>query len=365
MKILFAGGGSGGSVSPLIALAIEFRSQHPKSEFLLVGTYQGPEKLMAREASIKFTAIHAGKLRRFFSFKNLVSPFQTMLGFYQSLRIIQNFKPNCIVGAGSFVQVPVIFAGWILKIPIIIHQQDLKPSLANKICEIFATKITVTFEESLSSFASSFGFFYKKKDQDKVVLTGNPFRTDFEKITKENGIQSFNLKSNLPVLLVLGGGTGSEFINNLVVNSLPALTKSVQILHSTGRKKSLEVSFENYHQFEFIHNMGQAYASADIVVSRAGLSTITELSNLKKLSIIIPMPMSHQEFNGLLLIKNQAALVLRQKNITSESFVNLVRKLLFEYQASKFLTNNISKLMPHNSSSKIVEIITKLISKNK
>ncbi len=360
MKILLIGGGSGGSVAPLLAIASELKSLNPKTQFLLIGTKNGPEKNMASVSGIPFSYITAGKFRRYFSLKNFLAPFLVFVGIIQSFKIIREFKPSCAVGTGSYVQVPVILVCWFLKIPVLIHQQDIFPSLANKLCQFFSSKITVTFQESTKSFFSSFGIFYKKKNADKVTLTGNPFRKELLTGSKSMAVQKIGLRPDLPTLLVLGGGTGSEFINQLILNSLETLTKSIQIIHSTGKNKMVFVKHENYFPFEFITEMADVYEVADIVVARAGLSTLTELSFLKKLSIIIPMPSSHQEYNALLLARENAAIILQQKKITSEIFVNIIRKLLFEHEASEALKYNINRIMTHSGSEKISEIILKL-----
>ncbi len=358
MRILLVGGGSGGSVAPLLAVAEEIKKTHPKARFLLVGSKSGPEKNMAAKAGMPFVAIAAGKLRRYFSLKNLVSPLLTLAGFYQAFKILKSFKPDCVFGAGSFVQVPVVWAAWFLSIPVVLHQQDIVPSLANKLCQLAAVKMTVSFRDSLKSFSSNTGLFYTK-DHHKVVFTGNPFRQELKAGTKEKAAKFFNLRSDLPTLLVLGGGTGAEFINKLIQKSLPQLTKTVQVIHSTGRGKSISDKTESYHPYEFIDHMAEAYAVADIVVARAGLSTITELSNLKKVSIIIPMPETHQQDNSWHLLQNQAAIILTQNKVTSAGFVGLIRKLLFAGDVQAMLKENIGKIMPHNSAEKISEIILK------
>ncbi len=363
MKILLTGGGTGGTVSPLLAIAQHILKTHPKAEFLLVGTKNGPEKMMAKNAGINFIAITSGKWRRYFSWKNFAAPFQTLAGFSQSFKVLRSFRPDCVFGTGSFIQVPVVWAAWFLKIPAVLHQQDLAPSLANKLCELCASKITVTFPESAKNFSTGLGIFYKRRSGDKITVTGNPFREELRAYDKAAAQKFFHLKADLPTLLVLGGGTGAEFLNNLILDSLPNLSKVVQIIHSTGKEKFKAKTAENYCPYGFIQNMALAYAAADIVLARAGLSTLTELSNLKKLSIIVPMPQSHQELNGLLLMRLEAAIVVSQKRMTPEGLVGLIRKLLFAQEAQDILKHNIGKIMPHEANEKISEIILKLTEK--
>ncbi|MCL5667237.1 MAG: UDP-N-acetylglucosamine--N-acetylmuramyl-(pentapeptide) pyrophosphoryl-undecaprenol N-acetylglucosamine transferase [Patescibacteria group bacterium] len=359
MKILLTGGGSGGPVAPLLAIAEEIKKIHPQAGFLFVGTKQGPEKEMAKQAKLPFVHIAAGKLRRYFSLKNLFAPFFVIAGFFQAWIILRKFKPDCVVGAGSFVQVPVIWAAWLQKIPVVIHQQDLLPSLANTLCQFPAKKITVTFESSLTDFSASLGFFYRKKP-DKIVLTGNPFRANLKDADKPAAQKFFKLEPDFPTLLVLGGGTGALYLNKLMQESLPVLAKSVQIIHATGSNKNIgNQDAPHYHAYAFIANIGAAYAAADMVLCRAGLSTITELANLGKAAIVVPMPRSHQEINAMLLRREKAAIVVGQDKMTPDFLTRLVRKLLFDLNTQKILKTNISRIMPKNSGGKIAEIIIK------
>lgn len=344
-------------MAPLIAVAQAIKRQQPRAKFLLVGTKAGPEKQMAENARIDFVFISAGKWRRYWSLKNFFTPFLALRGLFSAYRILRQFKPDCIFGAGSFVQVPVIWAGWLLKIPSVIHQQDVSPSLANRLCELCAKKITVCFEKSLSDFSVNLGLFYKHNAREKVVQTGNPFRSELGNVKREKGLKNLNLRADLPVLLVLGGGTGADFINRLIIKALPELGKIVQIIHSTGVRMPRQIVRENYRQFNFIADMASAYAAADVVLSRAGLSTLTELSNLGKVSIIIPMPETHQEYNAALLDKLSAALVFEQKDVSAKELVAVIRKLLFNLPMQKSLAKNISRIMPKNSAEKIAGLV--------
>jgi UDP-N-acetylglucosamine--N-acetylmuramyl-(pentapeptide) pyrophosphoryl-undecaprenol N-acetylglucosamine transferase len=359
MKILLVGGGSGGPVTPLLAIAEKIKENHPEAQFMLVGTNQGPERGMAEKAHVPFYEIPAGKLRRYWSLYNITSPFLVVGGFFKSLLLIKKIKPDCVIGAGSFVQVPCMWAAFFCRIPILIHQQDVWPTLANKLCSLIASKITVTFETSLKDFPESMGIFYKKPE-NKVVLTGNPFRESMRGISKEAGLKKFALKTDLPVLYVTGGGTGAAAINSLVERSLPELSKYVQVIHSTGKQKFHPSPSHNYYPSEFISEPEYAFAAADFVLSRAGLSTLTELSNLAKISIIIPMPGTHQEYNAELLANKKAAVVLHQEAVTPELFVKLIRKLLMDGEWQKSLSKNIKEIMPPSAAKHIAEFAVQL-----
>ena len=361
MKILLVGGGSGGPVSPLLAVAAKIKTTHPKAEFLFTGSNYGPEAAMVKAEGIPFVSISSGKFRRYFSLQNFLTPFYIFAGFFGSLSILRKYKPSCVFGAGSFVQVPLIWAAWVLRIPIIIHQQDIYPSLANKLCSWLATHITVTFEDSALDFSTGFGLFYKKPG-NKIIVTGNPFRQSLAHASKAEAAKNFHLSGQLPVLLVFGGGTGAQALNTLLEKSLPQLLKTVEIIHATGmnKQKSIKSEYPQYHQYPFIKNMAEAYAAADLVLSRAGLSTITELSNLAKLSIIIPMPESHQELNGRFLSHTGSAIVLEQRDASPELLIRIIRKVLVDGNLQKQLVNNMEKIMPRNATENIATIVARL-----
>lgn len=363
MRILLVGGGTGGPVSPLLAVAEEIRKNHPKTEFLLVGSNRGPEREMAKSHSMPFAKIFAGKYRRYFSLKNLVTPFSTGVGFFQALYLIKKFKPDCVFGAGSFIQVPVIWAAWLCRIPCLIHQQDFIPSLANKLCQMAAKKITVSFEESLKDFGSGFGLFYKKNKQEKIIFTGNPIRFQEKPASKSAALKFFGLNPEMPVLFVTGGGTGSIYLNSLVEKALPKLTKTVQVIHLTGANKNKKIKHENYQQYDFLNRMDMAFAAADLVLSRAGLSTISELSYFKKVAILIPLPKTHQEINAQYLELKQAAIAFDQNEMTPDGLVFVVRKLLFKYEMQQQLAKNLFSLMPHDAAQNIAAEIIKLSQK--
>ena len=361
MKIALAGGGTGGPVAPLLAIAQVINKQHPEIKLLFVGTKSGPEKRMAEAAKIPFVSIRSGKLRRYFSLQNFFTPFALVFGFFQSLYLLKSQKISAILGTGGYVQVPLIWAGWLLGIPSIIHQQDIMPGLANILCQFPAKKITVTFESTAKHFLSGVGLFYQKPRAGKIEVTGNPVRPDLSSAERKTALDFFGLSTELPVLYVVGGGTGSYFINKLVYDALPRLKKVVQIIHSagpSGRGGERPKNQAGYSVFDFIDRVDLAYAAADIVFCRAGLSTISELSLLKKTAIVVPLPNTHQELNAYFLDRSQAALVLPQEHLSADAFIYVVRKLLFKYEMQKTMQENIYKIMPHDAAKKIaLEVI--------
>jgi UDP-N-acetylglucosamine--N-acetylmuramyl-(pentapeptide) pyrophosphoryl-undecaprenol N-acetylglucosamine transferase len=358
-KIFLVGGGTAGSVSPLLAIAEELRlcsfygSCPPKSvsadvggfEFLFIGTKKGIEKQMVKEAGITYRAIAAGKLRRYFAWQNFIDIFKIKLGFWQAFFIILKEKPDLVISAGSFVAVPLVWAAWVLRVPIIVHQQDVRPGLANKLMAPFAKIITVTFEKSLADYGK------------KAIWTGNPIRR--AKITEQRSqINNFNLKKDLPTVFIYGGGTGAEGINKLVEEGLDNLVAFCQIIHSTGKGKMIIKRHENYHPCEFLNaeEMIAALNVADLVVSRAGLGTLTEISASGKPAIIIPMPDSHQEDNAALLLEKNAAIVLNQKILTVDEFVVAIRELLRNENKKQELSEKIKKIMKKNANEEFLQV---------
>ena len=357
MKVLLTGGGTLGSVSPVLAVAEEIRKRYVKEqkevEFLWFGTWSGPEKEIVEKKGIKFYSITAGKLRRYLSMHNIWTAFFVLHGFFQSLKKIYQFKPNALVSAGSFVAVPVIWAAWFLRVPVLVHQQDYRPGLANKLSVPFASIVTVAFEKSLADFS-----------QKKAHWVGNPVREELMKGNKERSYGHFHLEKDLPTVLVLGGGTGSLKINELIAASAPKLTEYCQIINVTGLGRNVSDSFKRFHVYQlFIDELKCAYAVADIVVTRCGLGTLSELSHLKKPAILVPMPHTHQEENIKPFIDNHAAIVLKQEELTAEGLIENIKKLLFDKEKQKELSENIGKVIKLGAAKRISDIIFEISKK--
>lgn len=341
-----------GSVSPLIAVYEKIKKENPQVEFLFIGTKSGPEEEAIASYKIPFRAIYSGKWRRYFDWANLFDPFKIFSGFSQSFFILLAFRPQAVMVAGSFVGVPVAWAAWLLGIPVLIHQQDIVAGLANKLMANAAKKITISFESSLRYFSPA-----------KTVLTGNPVREEFFTCDQRKGREIFNLKEDLPVVLVLGGGTGAQKINKVVEKSLAELLQFCQIIHITGKGKKVSAQAENYHQYEFLtHEMIDALCAADLVVSRAGMSTLSELAILAKPIILIPIS-GHQEANAGYFQKNNAAISLSQATLGSEVFVSAIKELVFSQGKRENFSRNVSKIMRADGAEKVAKLILKMAGK--
>ncbi|MBI3952470.1 MAG: UDP-N-acetylglucosamine--N-acetylmuramyl-(pentapeptide) pyrophosphoryl-undecaprenol N-acetylglucosamine transferase [Candidatus Doudnabacteria bacterium] len=357
-KILLAGGGTGGPVSPVLAVAEELKKQIPGVKFLFVGTKNGPEKILVAETGINFVGIRAARLRRYFSLMNVADVFVFLLSLVSSWKILRKFRPDLIFSAGGFVAVPLCWVGKMMGTKIVIHQQDARVGLANKLVIPMASAITTAFEQTAKNFHSGSGLF-KKEKISVPEWVGNPVRSEVKKPDLSQK-EFFGIHDQLPILLVLGGATGASQINQLVAQTFSSLVSSHQVIHQTGKGKNL-ISFThpNYHPYELIP-FGP-YAAilnlAHIVVARAGLSTIAELSAAGKASIILPMPGSHQEENAKILKDAHAAIVLEKDEAIPQQFLKVITIIKFNPQRQKLLSKNIKNLMPQNAEDKIASVV--------
>lgn len=364
MRYVLVGGGTMGSVSPLLAIYEELHQRQPDAEFVWIGTETGPEKKVIETLGIPFYAIPTGKLRRYMSLQNITDPFRVLAGYYKAKKILKDFHPNLVLTAGSHVCVPVTKAAKKLKIPYFIHQQDIIKGLANKLMEKDASLITITFDQSMNDFEYS-----------KVYYTSNPFRAISEDCDPQKIDEMYHLDQKRQTILITGGGTGAVAINQLTLEALGELTKQYQVIHITGEGKGIADRIEDYytredqmrirqyyHPVEFVtEGMCAFLKRADVVVTRAGLSSLTELSVLAKPTIIIPIPDSHQEANARYYGKYNAAHVLDQKILTGELFAKAIKDILNNRAEQEALKKNIKQMIHPNAPSLYVDAIEKFL----
>ncbi|MEY4723102.1 MAG: hypothetical protein RLZZ324_615 [Candidatus Parcubacteria bacterium] len=319
-RILFTGGGTLGPVTPLLAVAAEIRAFAPDAELSWIGTRTGPERALVEAAGIPFHAISSGKFRRYFSFANLVDLARVKIGFFQAYALLGRLRPDMVVSAGGFVAVPVAWAARLRGVKVHIHQQDPIPGLANKLSLPCATSVSVALESSLKDFSR----------RGRVpVWTGNPVRAALLGGSREEAVRIFSLEEGLPTVLVLGGGTGSAALNALVAGALPTLTEHAQIIHVAGARKMVPQDPRRYHQYSLLTDtLPHAFAAADLVVTRAGMGTLTELAALGKPALIVPMPASHQEANARVFASAGAGVLLDERHVTPVQFALTVLGLL-------------------------------------
>lgn len=351
MRILLSGGGTAGSVTPLLALATEFRDRNPQVSLTFIGTPEGPDRQLVEAEKIRFIALRSGKFRRYASFHNFIDIFVTLFAFGRAWLLLRSLRPDVIVTAGSYIAVPVTWAGFFLKIPSVIHQQDIVPGLANRICQPVARRITVAFERSLSDYPAG-----------KTVWTGNPVRRSLFLGHRERAYKRFHLQPNLPTVLAFGGGTGALRLNQLIVESGLDLVRSMQILHITGgREGTASVSHPQYHALEFLTDaMADAYAVADVVVCRAGLGSLSEIAALGKAAVVIPLRGTHQEENARYFHEHQSVVVLPERNLTHEQLVEAIENLQTSSEDRATLQQHVSQLSRPDAAQRMADEVEKL-----
>lgn len=352
--IAFAGGGTGGPTTPLLAIASVLKKNDPGARIIFIGTKNGPEKAWAEELGLDFHALPVAKLRRYFSFSNFFDIFKFAYSFFKACWLMAEHRIDVVVGAGGFISVPVIWAAKLFGRRVLIHQQDVTPTLSNRLTHRFADIVTLTFPEQQKYFA-------------RGVVTGNPVRE--LQGNKEDALKEFGLEINKPTILVFGGGSGALGLDRVVLSAVPMLTgNGYQIIHIVGKNSPREGDFlahigRGYVRKEALNmqGMASAFAASDLVICRAGLATISELSTLQKASIVVPMPDSHQEQNAELLAQKNAAVVLSQKDLTSEKLFNAVEDILKNGNKKNELQKNISHIMPSGAADTIAQLVYKLL----
>ena len=319
-KIILTGGGSAGHVTPNLALLPQLQAEGIEVHY--IGTADGIERTIVSERSdITYHVISSGKLRRYFSWKNFTDPFRVLRGMFQARRIMREVKPAAVFSKGGFVSVPVVIAAHGKHIPVVTHESDYTPGLANKINAKFADKICVTFEDTLSHVGA------------KGVHTGTPIRPELYEGDKERGLSFLGFDDKKPILLVMGGSLGAAAVNDAVRAALPKLLLSYDIVHLCGKGKVEEsLAQPGYRQFEYVNEeLADVLAATDIVVSRAGANAVFEFLALSKPALLIPLPRSasrgDQILNAGYFARKGFAMVLEQESLTPETLLDAVNDL--------------------------------------
>ncbi len=358
LKILFSGGGTLGSVMPLIAVADEFKRHYGEHVHCMwIGTFGGLERAVVRAHHIEFHPIMSVKWRRYISFENVIDILCIPLVLLHAWYLLFLEKPDVVVSAGGFVSVPIHIVAWCMHIPSVIHHQDIETGLANKIMRIFAKRVSATFQHTL-----------KELHEAKSRLTGNPIRSALIGGDRDRAYARYHLDPSLPTTLIFGGGTGALSLNSMIAEILLELLHSTQIIHITGQGKHIVVPhvrgeehaqyMKRYITFEFLldEEMADAYAIADVVVCRAGLSTLSELASLHKAAVLVPIPDSHQEHNAEFFEHQQAVRVMHM-NTGSSSLSREVLLLLNDNALRLSLQKNIGALNNPQAHKELVKVI--------
>ncbi len=320
-KIVLTGGGTAGHVTPNMAL-IE-RLREADYEISYIGSYSGIEKGLIEGMGITYYGISSGKLRRYFDLKNFSDPFRVMKGMREAKKLMKQLRPDVVFSKGGFVAVPVVFAAKKCKIPVIIHESDMTPGLANKLCIPKADKVCCNFAETLDYLP-----------QGKAVHTGTPLRKELFAGDRQRGLEFCEFDGKKPVIMVVGGSTGAAAINEAVRNLLPTLLMKYNVIHLCGKGKN-DPSYDNtigYKQFEYISKeLKDLFAIADVVVSRAGANAVCEILALTKPNILIPLSAAasrgDQILNAESFEKQGYSYVLDESRLTNETLLEAINEV--------------------------------------
>lgn len=320
-KIVLTGGGTAGHVTPNLALLPSLKERGYEIHY--IGSYNGIERKLIEGAGIEYNGISSGKLRRYFDLKNFSDPFRVLKGYAEALKLIKKFRPDVVFSKGGFVAVPVVLAARHYKIPTIIHESDMTPGLANKICIPSAARVCCNFPETMAYLPSQ-----------KAVLTGSPIRKELLEGDWLTGLNYSGLSASRPILLVIGGSLGSVTVNNAVRKLLPALLDTYQIIHICG-KGNLDESLigrNGYVQYEYVDTpLRHLFAAADLIISRAGANSICEFLALRKPNLLIPLSASasrgDQILNARSFEKQGFSKVLEEEQINDDSLLSAIQEL--------------------------------------
>ena len=321
-RIVLTGGGTAGHVTPNIALLPKLKELGYDIHY--IGSHEGIEKKLITDFDIPYYGISTGKLRRYLDIKNFSDPFRVVKGFSEAKKILKEIKPDIVFSKGGFVSVPVVRAAAALKIPCIIHESDMTPGLANKLCIPVAEKICCNFPETLLNLP-----------EDKAVLTGSPIREELKQGSRLAGLEFCGFSANLPVIMVIGGSLGAANVNKAVRDALPMLLEDFQVVHICGQGKvdNLLLTTKGYKQFEYVKSeLKDLFAMADVVISRAGANAICELLALKKPNLLIPLSAGSrgdQILNAKSFESQGFSIVLDEDDITEKLLTDKVHELYF------------------------------------
>ena len=319
--IVLTGGGTAGHVTPNIALMGRLKEQGYQISY--IGSYNGIEKTLIEELGIPYYGISSGKLRRYFDLKNFTDPFRVLKGFSEARKLLKQLKPDVVFSKGGFVTVPVVVAAGRLKIPAIIHESDMTPGLANKLCIPSAVKVCCNFPETKGHLP-----------EGKAVVTGTPIRPELLQGDADKGRAFTGFTSEKPVIMIIGGSLGAQAVNDAIRRILPELLKDFQVVHLCGKGKrdDSKNDLKGYVQYEYIESeLADLFAMADIVISRAGANAICELQALKKPNLLIPLSANasrgDQILNARSFEKQGFSMVLEEEAITDEVLLKAIHDL--------------------------------------
>lgn len=350
-KICFTGGGSSGHVTPNLAIIELVKDQN--TEVFYIGSYDGIERSIVEKTNTPYYPISSGKLRRYFSWQNFIDPFKILLGVMQAFFILKKLKPKVVFSKGGFVTFPVAMAAKLNNIPLLVHESDFVPGLANKLAFPFAKTICLTFDATKKYI----------KNKAKIKITGAPLRQAVFEADREKAIKQFALDRSRATILVTGGGQGSLIINHVIYESLDKLLEKFNVIHLTGVGKlnNAIANKQNYIQVEYMHEaLFDAMALADLVISRSGSNALYEIISLKKKNILIPLSKKasrgDQIDNANYFSQKGLSYVIQEEQLSSETLLKTIHEV-FNHQE-----NYEKKLSDYKCKNGVQEIVSLLTS---
>ncbi len=357
--IILSGGGTGGHIYPAIAIANELKRRYPNAKFLFVGAKNRMEMEKVPQAGYEIKGLWISGIQRRLTLKNLMFPFKIISSLLSARRIIRSFKPDVAIGTGGFASGPLLYMAASNNIPTLIQEQNSYPGITNKLLSKKAWKICVAYQ-GLERFFP----------KDKIKITGNPVRQDLLDVDQKtvDAKNHFNLRHGKYTLLVLGGSLGARRINQLIEQELDFFeAQDVQIIWQCGKLYYQQYKHygkdSNVQVFEFLNKMDLAYAAADLIISRAGASSVSELCIAGRPVIFVPSPNvaeDHQTKNALAIVNQEAALLIKESDLDTD-FQNIFSQLIESQERQRALANNIKKLALVNATKDIVDEVEKLL----
>ena len=347
-KIVLTGGGTLGHVTPHLSLIPHLKEAGYEIHY--IGTEKGMEAEKIRSLpGVTYHAVQSGKLRRYFSWQNFVDPFKVIAGAFQSARLMGKLRPDVVFSKGGFVAVPVVFGAWLHRVPVVCHESDLTPGLANRLCAPFARKIATTFPECSQALGP------------KAEMTGTPLRPELFRGSRARGLSLLGFDGSRPILLMMGGSSGAQAVNRALREALPRLTDQFDVAHICG-KGNLDEGLQGargYRQLEFLDaDLPDALACADLVLSRAGSNALCEFQALCKPMLLVPYPKGasrgDQILNAQSLQRRGLAHVLLQEDMTADT---LVRALEETWADQEQLVSALHAAPPADGTRRVLEMI--------
>ncbi|WP_203362227.1 undecaprenyldiphospho-muramoylpentapeptide beta-N-acetylglucosaminyltransferase [Bacillus sp. REN10] len=364
MKIVVSGGGTGGHIYPALALIRMIKEKHPDTSFLYIGTEAGLESKLVTRENIPFRTIEITGFKRSISMENVKTVMRFLKGVGECKKMLKEFAPDVVIGTGGYVCGPVVYAASKLRIPTIVHEQNSVPGLTNKFLSKYVDKVAICFKEAEAFFP-----------KEKVVLTGNPRASEVANAKSSGILSDFHLTKDKKTVLIFGGSRGARPINDAVIQALPILAdRTYQVLYITGEvhyekvKSAIEKvgKPENVAIAPFIYNMPEVLVESDLVLSRAGATTLAELTALGVPSILVPSPYvtnNHQEKNARSLTDHQAAILLHEKDLTAETLIKHLDGILLDESQLQTMKQAAEQLGIQDASDRLYKVMHELASK--